>query len=73
MSYPLRLYEICPVSDGAAAVILCSAEVARQHTTTPVWVAASTVATARFDDGLTRALAGVVPSGPTTTARPATR
>ena len=65
VSYPLRLYEICPVSDGAAAVILCSAEVARQHTTTPVWVAASAVATARFDDGLPRALASVVPSGPT--------
>jgi acetyl-CoA acetyltransferase len=65
VSYPLRLYEICPVSDGAAAVILCSPEVARQRTTTPVWVAASTVATARFDDGLPRALASVVPSGPT--------
>ena len=26
VSFPLRLYEICPVSDGAAAVVLCSAE-----------------------------------------------
>ena len=65
VSYPLRLYEICPVSDGAAAVLLCSAERARKKTTKPVWVAASTVATARFDDGLPRALASVIPSGPT--------
>ncbi len=61
VSDPLRLYEICPVSDGAAAVVLCSAEVARRRTTRPVWVAASTVATARFDDGVPRGLASVVP------------
>jgi acetyl-CoA acetyltransferase len=65
VSYPLRLYEICPVSDGAAAVILCSAEQARKRTTKPVWVGASAVATARFDDGLTRGIGGPVPSGPT--------
>jgi acetyl-CoA acetyltransferase len=65
VSYPLRLYEICPVSDGAAAVVLCSAEAARRKTSRPVWVAASTVATARFDDGIPRGLAGRVPSGRT--------
>jgi acetyl-CoA acetyltransferase len=63
VSYPLRLYEICPVSDGAAAVVLCSAEVARKRSTQPVRVAASAVATARFDDGLPRGLASVVPTG----------
>ncbi len=61
VSYPLRLYEICPVSDGAAAVVLCSAEEARKHTTDPVWVASSTVATYRYDDGIPRGLASVVP------------
>ena len=61
VSYPLRLYEICPVSDGAAAAILCSPEIARKQTTRPVWVASSTVATARFDDGLPRGLGTVVP------------
>ncbi len=61
VSYPLRLYEICPISDGAAAVVLCSAEEARKHTTDPVWVAASTVATYRYDDGIPRGLASVVP------------
>jgi acetyl-CoA acetyltransferase len=61
VSYPLRLFEICPVSDGAAAVVLCSAEVARKRTTKPVWVASSAVATAKFDDGIPRGLAGWVP------------
>jgi acetyl-CoA acetyltransferase len=65
VSDPLRLYEICPVSDGAAAVVLCSAEMARRRTTRPVWVAGSAVATARFDDGIPRGLAGVVPTGKT--------
>ena len=66
VSYPLRLYEICPVSDGAAAVLICSADVARKRTTRPVWVASSSVATARFDDGLPRGLGTVVPkAGPT--------
>jgi acetyl-CoA acetyltransferase len=58
VSYPLRLFEICPVSDGAAAVVICSAEKARALTTKPVWVAASAVATARFDDGIPRGRAG---------------
>jgi acetyl-CoA acetyltransferase len=65
VSDPLRLYEICPVSDGAAAVLLGSVERARRRTPHPVRVAASAVATARFDDGIPRGLASVVPSGPT--------
>lgn len=65
VSYPLRLYEICPVSDGAAAAILCSPEEARQRTSRPVWVAASTVATSLFDDGVPKGLATVVPAGRT--------
>src|ERR1035437_2714965 len=35
VSWPLRLYEICPVSDGAAAVVLCSADIARKLPTKP--------------------------------------
>jgi acetyl-CoA acetyltransferase len=61
VSYPLRLFEICPVSDGAAAVVLCAADAARKRTAKPLWVAASTVATSRFDDGIPRGLAGAVP------------
>jgi len=66
VSYPLRLFEICPVSDGAAAVLLGSADMARKRTTRPVWVASSSVATARFDDGLPRGLGTVVPPAGTT-------
>ena len=36
---PLRLLEICPTSDGAAAVVLCSMEKAKQFTKHPVIVA----------------------------------
>ncbi len=57
VNYPLRLYEICPVSDGAAAVVLCSKEIADKAASRPVWVASSAVATADFNDGLPRHLA----------------
>jgi benzoylsuccinyl-CoA thiolase BbsB subunit len=33
---PLTLYQCCPTSDGASAVVLASASFARQHTTSPV-------------------------------------
>ncbi|MAI79524.1 MAG: transporter [Deltaproteobacteria bacterium] len=56
---PLRLYEICPVSDGAAAIVICSEEYARRKTSHPIFVASTAVATARFDDGLPRGLACV--------------
>ena len=62
VSDPLHLYEICPVSDGAAAVLLCSAEMARKRTTKPVWVASSTVATAGFDHGCPNGLGTAVPA-----------
>jgi acetyl-CoA C-acetyltransferase len=39
--WPTRLLEICSPNEGAAAVILCSAEKAAQYTTKPVFVAAS--------------------------------
>jgi len=61
VTYPLRLFEICPVSDGAAAVVICSAEAAKKYTTKPVWIGSSTVATARFDDGIPRGLASWAP------------
>ncbi len=35
---PLRLFDCCPISDGAAMVILASEEVARKYTDTPIWV-----------------------------------
>ncbi|MBS0511826.1 MAG: transporter [Proteobacteria bacterium] len=63
VSDPLRLFEICPVSNGAAAAVICSAAMARRFTRKPVTVATSTVATIGFDDALPRSLAGPVPSG----------
>jgi len=33
---PLRLFHICPISDGAAALVLCNAENAKQYCDTPI-------------------------------------
>ncbi len=41
---PLKLLDCAPISDGAAAVILASEEVARKFTDTPVFIEASTQA-----------------------------
>jgi acetyl-CoA acetyltransferase len=57
VSNPLRLFQICPVSNGAAAAIICSKEVAKRFTSNPITVATSTVATMTFDDMLPRGLA----------------
>lgn len=35
---PITLYQCCPTSDGASAVILASAEVGRKYTTSPVYM-----------------------------------
>ena len=42
---PLRLYDCCPQTDGAAAVVLVSAERAHEFTDSPVYVAGFGVAT----------------------------
>ena len=38
---PLTLYMICPVTDGAAAVVLCSANKVARFTSHPVWLVGS--------------------------------
>lgn len=40
VSWPLKLYDSCPLTDGSAAVILASEEVARKITDTPIWIKA---------------------------------
>lgn len=45
VALPLRLLHCSPVSDGAAAVILCPAELAKKHCDTPVKVIGSGQAT----------------------------
>ena len=50
VNYPLRLYEICAVSDGAAAAVLCSKDKVKHFSSNPVWVASTAVATMQFGD-----------------------
>jgi len=47
---PLHLLQVCAVSDGAAAVVLGSADVARRLAVRPVRVAGSAIATGTFGD-----------------------
>jgi len=47
---PLRLYELCATSDGAAAVILSSMEYARKVTTSPITIAAISTVSPRYPD-----------------------
>lgn len=42
---PLRLYDCCPVSDGAASVVLCPAEISKKFTDTRVMIAGVAQAT----------------------------
>ncbi len=38
VSWPLKLYDACPLTDGSAAVVLASEDLARTLTDTPVWI-----------------------------------
>ncbi len=38
VSWPLKLYDACPITDGSAAVILASEETAKKLTDTPIWI-----------------------------------
>jgi acetyl-CoA C-acetyltransferase len=38
VSWPLKLYDACPITDGSAAVVLASEDAARKFTDTPVWI-----------------------------------
>lgn len=41
LAHPLRLLDMCPQSDGAAAIVVAADEVARRHCARPAWVAAA--------------------------------
>ena len=45
VAYPLTLFDCCPLTDGAAAVILASEEKARKITDTPIWLVGLGLAT----------------------------
>ena len=36
VAYPLHLYQVCATSDGAAACVICSTDVAKKYTTKPI-------------------------------------
>ena len=38
IAWPIKLYDSSPITDGAAAVVLASEEVARKLTDSPVWI-----------------------------------
>ena len=48
---PLTLFHCCPSGDGAAAVVICSAEKARQHTANPVRVLGSEINSGKYMTG----------------------
>lgn len=58
VSFPLTRMMCSPVSDGSAAVIICSKEKAAQLTTTPIWIEGSVIGSGKLgydmDDTLTR-------------------
>jgi len=45
IAWPLKLYDCSPITDGAAAAVLASEEIAEKLTDTPVWVKAQAAAT----------------------------
>jgi acetyl-CoA acetyltransferase len=50
ISDPLTKLSSCPNADGAAALVLCAAEVSSKYTTKPVHLAASVLATGIYDE-----------------------
>ena len=44
---PIKIMDCCPFSDGAAALVLCSEEIAKGHRN-PVWIVGSGQASGRF-------------------------
>jgi len=52
IAWPLKLFDCSPITDGSAAVILASEEVAKKVTDSPVWIAA--IGTASGTSNLSR-------------------
>jgi len=51
VSYPLGLYDCCPVTDGAAALIITRADIAKRYTDKAIYVLGSGLATDSFVRG----------------------
>jgi acetyl-CoA C-acetyltransferase len=48
LNYPLTSYMFCAPDEGAAAVVLCRAEIAHRYTDTPVFVKATAIRTRNY-------------------------
>ena len=48
LNYPLTQYMFCAPDEGAAAVVLCNADLAHRYTSTPIYLRATTLRTRRF-------------------------
>jgi acetyl-CoA acetyltransferase len=48
LNYPLTQYMFCAPDEGAAAAVLCRAEIASSYTSTPVYLRAATLRTRRY-------------------------
>jgi acetyl-CoA C-acetyltransferase len=53
VSWPLGLMDCCPITDGAAAILLCKKELAKKYTDRPVYVAGIANATSSKTENLT--------------------
>jgi acetyl-CoA acetyltransferase len=48
LNYPLTHYMFCSPDEGAAAVVLCRADLAAKYTSTPIYLRAATLRTRRY-------------------------
>jgi acetyl-CoA C-acetyltransferase len=48
LNYPLTHYMFCSPDEGAAAVVLCRADLAKRYTSTPIYLRATTLRTRRY-------------------------
>jgi len=48
---PLTLFMCCPMGDGAAAAVLCSADKARKYSSHPIWIKGSILVSGKFTNG----------------------
>ena len=48
LNFPLTQYMFCSPDEGAAAVVLCRADLAKQYTSTPIYLRATTLRTRRY-------------------------
>ena len=48
LNYPLTQYMFCAPNEGAAAVVLCRADIAHRYTSTPIYLKASTLRTRTY-------------------------